>query len=366
MPKRATKRKEEKNGGSRPEVGDRLQGHDIIVIGASAGGVEALKDLVRRLPSDLPAAVFIVLHTAPYPPSALPEILNSAGRLPASHAIHGEGILPGHIYVAPSDNHLTLQKGKLSVVRGPKENGHRPAVDPLFRTAARAYGARVIGVILTGALDCGTGGLMTIKSLGGVTVVQDPKEAFCPDMPQSAIDHVKVDYILPISGMAPLLERVSREQVKESGATMSKKNKNEIEQKTGEGETLSKITCPECNGSLTESELGGLLLFRCHVGHAYSTDGMIAEQAATLESALWSAVRALEESEMLARRVAARSDPEMAARFDEKAYALRQHADVIQKILLSGDTMTRTDASTFQRRTGRDRSTRMMKPSIDK
>ena len=195
MPKKSIRGKE-KNGS--PAEEEQRPGHDIIVIGASAGGVEVLKDLARSLPSDLPAAVFVVLHTAPYPPSLLPEILNSVGRIPASHAIHGETIHPGHIYVAPSDNHLTLQKGKISVVRGPKENGNRPAVDPLFRSAARAYGARVIGVILTGALDCGTAGMMIVESLGGLTVAQDPKEAFCPDMPQSAIDHVKVDYILPV------------------------------------------------------------------------------------------------------------------------------------------------------------------------
>ena len=158
--------------------------------------------------------------------------------------------------------------------------------------------------------------------------------------------------------MAPLLDRLSREKVKNGEKSMSKKNKNEIEQKTEVGEILSKITCPECNGSLTESEMGGLLLFRCHVGHAYTTDGMISEQAATLEAALWGAVRALEESEMLARRVAAGSDPSMAARFDEKAYAMRRHADVIQKILLSGNTMAHTDVSALQRKPGRDQSTK--------
>src|SRR5581483_7752936 len=159
--------KKKKQNGKKESKAAR-QGHDIIVIGASAGGVEALIALARQFPSDFPASVFIVLHIAPYPPSMLPDILNKAGVLPASHAVHGEPIERGHIYVAPSDSHMMLQAGSLRVVRGPKENGHRPAVDPLFRTAARFYHSRVIGVILTGALDCGTAGLMAIKSFGGL------------------------------------------------------------------------------------------------------------------------------------------------------------------------------------------------------
>jgi len=207
--------KKKKQNGKKESKAAR-QGHDIIVIGASAGGVEALIALARQFPSDFPASVFIVLHIAPYPPSMLPDILNKAGVLPASHAVHGEPIERGHIYVAPSDSHMMLQAGSLRVVRGPKENGHRPAVDPLFRTAARFYHSRVIGVILTGALDCGTAGLMAVNSFGGLAVVQDPKEALCSEMPQSAIDHVKVDHVVPISGRAALLERFAGEPAKEN------------------------------------------------------------------------------------------------------------------------------------------------------
>ncbi|HZR47130.1 MAG TPA: chemotaxis protein CheB, partial [Candidatus Manganitrophaceae bacterium] len=221
------------------------QGHDIIVIGASAGGVEALVDLAGQFPPDLPASVFIVLHVAPYPPSTLPDILSKAGPLPASHAIHGEPIERGHIYVAPSDSHMTLQEGSLRVVRGPKENGHRPAVDPLFRTAARRYRSRVIGVVLSGALDCGTAGLMVIKSFGGLAVVQDPKDALYSDMPRSAIDHVKVDHVVPISGMGALLARLAGEEARENGAEGAPKMNRRRENEEGkENNKISSITCP--------------------------------------------------------------------------------------------------------------------------
>lgn len=309
---------------------------DIIVIGASAGGVEALVRLVRDLPADLPAAIFIVIHLPPYPPSSLPDLLSRSGPLPAAHAVHGELIRPGRIYVAPPDSHLMVNKGYVRVVRGPKENGHRPAVDPLFRTAARAYGVRVVGVVLTGALDCGTIGLLTVKALGGLAIVQEPREAFCPDMPRSAIEHVKVDYILPLSQIAPVLARLTGEPVRES--RLMKKNRAEKPEKP-----VADITCPECNGALTEREIEGMPQFSCHVGHAFSMDGMFVEQAETLEAALWSAVRALEESEALAQRMAVRSDPGLSGRFREKAETMRHHAEVIQKILLGGNDIRTID-----------------------
>lgn len=340
MPRKTKMQTEGRNGGKEKSGG---QGHDIIVIGASVGGVEALIRLVGELPIDLPAAVFIVLHIPSHPPSLLPGILSKSGPLPASHAIHGEVIKQGRIYVAPSDSHMMLQEGFLRVVRGPRENGHRPAVDPLFRTAAHTYGARVIGVVLTGALDCGTSGLLMIKSLGGLAVVQDPQEAFCADMPQSAIDHVKVDHVLPVSGIGPLLNRLAREPVKNNGvdAMAGKKKKKE---EWGAESQLSPISCPECSGSLIEEEDNDLLRFRCHVGHAYTAQAMISEQAEALEAALWTAVRTLEESEMFARRMASRSDPKVAPRFSEKADALRQHAEVIRSLLLNGETITLPDA----------------------
>lgn len=332
-----TNKNKKKNGigRSRIKTADKKgPGHDIIVIGTSAGGVEALIELVGGLPPDLPAAVFIVIHLASFQESTLPQILSRSGALPAAFAVHGEIIRHGRIYLAPPDAHLMLQPDHVRVIRGPKENGHRPAVDPLFRTAARAFESRVVGVILTGALDCGTSGLLSIKARGGLAVVQDPADAFCTDMPRSALRHVKVDYVLPLSKIPSQLARLAREPAKPGkGEKMRKPN----EQGASNGKPVSDLTCPECSGALKETEVNGLLQFNCHVGHVYSEESMLMEQGEATEAALWGAVRALQESENLARRMAMRSEASMAARFYEKAEATRQHWERIREILLSGE-----------------------------
>jgi len=190
-----------------------MPGHDIIVVGASAGGVEALRVLVGKLPKDLPAAVLVVLHVSPEHKSILPRILTGAGPLPAEHAKDGEPLEPARIYVAPPDRHMVVDDGVVRLTRNAPEGGHRPAVDTLFRTAARFHGARVVGVVLSGALDDGTAGLVAVKKLGGVTVVQDPEEAFCADMPRSALENLKVDYCLPIAQIATLIDKLAHQKV---------------------------------------------------------------------------------------------------------------------------------------------------------
>ena len=189
--------------------------HDIIVIGASAGGIWSLTQLVQHLPVDFPAPVFIVIHTSPQYPSCLPDILQASGKLPAVHAVDSTAIEPGRIYVAPPDRHLLVKPEYMRVVLGPKENRFRPAIDPLFRTAASAYGKRVVGVVLSGALDDGTAGLIEIKEQGGVAIVQDPKEALFPYMPESAIKHTEVDHILPVTDIARVLVDLSGEPVQQ-------------------------------------------------------------------------------------------------------------------------------------------------------
>jgi two-component system, chemotaxis family, protein-glutamate methylesterase/glutaminase len=195
-----------------------VPGHDIIVIGASAGGVEAIKVLVAGFPHDLQAAIFVVLHLSPTGPSILAEILTQAGLLPATQVVKGEIIAPGHIYGAPPDHHLLVEQGHVRVTRGPKENRFRPSVDVLFRSAAYAYGSRVIGVILIGALDDGTAGLWAVKDRGGLAVVQDPQEALHASMPQSALRHVSIDACLPLAKIAPTLVQLSGEPASTEGA----------------------------------------------------------------------------------------------------------------------------------------------------
>ncbi len=190
-----------------------MLGHEIIVVGASAGGVEALIKLVRGLSKDLQASVFIVLHLPAQGPSVLPNILNHASILNAQHAIDQQKIEMGKIYIAPPDHHLLVEQGLMRVVGGPKENRHRPAIDALFRSAAIAYGAQVVGVVLTGALDDGTAGLLAIKQRNGITIVQDPNDAIYADMPRSALKHVAVDYCVPIVEIGPLLVRLVNEPI---------------------------------------------------------------------------------------------------------------------------------------------------------
>jgi two-component system, chemotaxis family, protein-glutamate methylesterase/glutaminase len=200
-----------------------------VVVGASAGGVEALTNLVGSLPAELPASVFVVLHVPATGSSALPDILTRHGPLPASHAKDGEPIEQRRIYVAPPDHHLLLRAGHVHLARGPRENGHRPAVDPLFRSAAREYATRVAGVVLSGALDDGTAGLLAIKSRGGIAIVQHPEEALYPGMPNNAIEHVEVDHVLPAAGIAETLRRLTGEPVPEPKNPVSDEMKAEVE-----------------------------------------------------------------------------------------------------------------------------------------
>ena len=191
---------------------------DTIVIGASAGGVQALTKLVAELPADLPAAVFIVLHVSANAPSLLPGILSRESNLPVAHAKNGERIMPGKVYVAPPDQHLLIEDRHVELVHGPKENLHRPSIDALFRSAARWAGSRVIGVVLTGARDDGAVGMRTIKQRGGITIVQDPSDAPFPSMPMSVMQEIRVDYSVPLGEIAPLLNQLSRQTAGEKGA----------------------------------------------------------------------------------------------------------------------------------------------------
>lgn len=314
-------------------------GHDIVVIGASMGGVEALEYIASRLPADFPGTLFVVLHIPPSPTSRLPEILTRVGALPAQHAVHGEKIQRGHIYIAPPDNHLAVVNNRLHVTRGPKENGHRPAVDPLFRSAARAFRNRVVGVVLTGARDCGSAGLLSIKAFGGVAVVQDPAQAMCPDMPRSAIALNAVDHVTPLSDIPALLVHLAQQPPQAHTPV------RDIDADEAAVARPAHVVCPACGGDMIETEANGLMRFSCHVGHAYSIEGMLADQARALEAALWTAVRTLQESGDLAQRLAQRSPGDMARAFEEKAAAMRYHGEVIRDMLLHKAMLRPVDAS---------------------
>ena len=315
--------------------------HDIIVIGGSAGSVAVLIDALSELPADLPASVFATVHLLPGYSSSLPKILSERGRLPASHPVHAEKILPGHIYLAPSDNHLLVRQGFMEVVRGPRENGHRPAVDALFRTAAAAYGPRVIGVVLSGYLDCGTAGSLSIKARGGLVVVQDPQSALAPDMPRSAISRVDVDHVVGPAELPSLLAQLAA-----TPAGPETPPDNFVSQLEGEARGgPAELACPLCQGALTEVHSKTFKQFRCHVGHTFSAASLVREQDEELERALWAAVRALEESASISRQLGASERGELGRRFAEKATTLSEHAELIRQVLLHGSAFSRPEAA---------------------
>jgi two-component system, chemotaxis family, protein-glutamate methylesterase/glutaminase len=325
---------------------------DTIVIGASAGGVQALSKLVADLPADLPAAIFIVLHVPADVPSFLPHILSRESRLTVAHAKNGEAIKHGRVYVASPDHHLLIEGTQVRIVHGPKENLHRPSIDALFRSAARWAGTRVIGVVLTGALDDGRTGMRTIKLRGGITIVQDPLEAHFPSMPMSVMQEIKVDYSKPLADIPPLLDRLSRESV-EDERRYPVSDEVEIEARIAQQEmeademiasveklgSVSKLTCPECHGALWEIKDDNMIRFRCHVGHAFSADSLGNGQSQMLEVALWSAVRALEEQMMLARRIVERARKsnytQAVEKFEKRARQAEENSSVIRRLLLA-------------------------------
>jgi two-component system chemotaxis response regulator CheB len=320
---------------------------DIVVIGASAGGVEALTALVAGLPEGFPAAVFVVLHVPPDAPSVLPRILSRAGVLPAAHAIDGEPIRRGRIYVAPPDMHILLKWGAVAVVNGPRENRHRPAIDPLFRSAARVYGSRAVGVLLSGSGDDGVSGLRAIKERGGVAVVQDPLDAQHGEMPRAALEFAPVDHQVAADEMAALLDRLVREPAASPVARVAVQLEkealtDEVDLKTIEDEdkvgSSSAYSCPDCGGVLWELDQDDFLRFRCRVGHTYSAHALGDEQHEVLEKGLWAAFRALEENAAFARRLSLRArhagHTGVAERFMARAEEASANAQSIREMIL--------------------------------
>jgi two-component system chemotaxis response regulator CheB len=319
-----------------------------VVIGASTGGVNALFDLTAALPANFPAVVAVVLHVGNRP-SMLPALINRRSPNPALHPQDGEVPVAGKIYVAPPDHHMLLHPKGIRLGRGALENHARPAIDPLFRTAAIGWRARAIGVVLTGHLDDGTAGLAAIKECGGIAVVQDPATAIEPSMPASALANVAVDHCVSLDRLPGLLEELVKRMPQEQ-PLMEPPERLLREQAVFEGQgdpvdqlesvgLRSNFSCPECGGSLWEVQQGNPLRYRCHTGHGYSAGSLEYAQAQTLDQSLASSFRLLQEREMLLRRLAAVADatgsrtPAQAGR--QAAERVAEHARQLQKIILS-------------------------------
>ena len=313
-----------------PPAGAEPDRRDIVVIGASAGGIQALNAIVPRLPEDLPAAVFVVMHLAPTARSSLAAIIGRQTLLRTSAASDGDRIERGRIYVAPPDRHMVVEDDHIRLSRGPRENGHRPAIDPLFRTAARHFGPRVIGIVLSGNLSDGTVGLKAIDDHGGVTVAQHPGDALHPGMPGSAVDEVDPHHVLPASEIAELVVRLSTEP---APLPVTPSGPPDLSARA----ELANMSCPECGGPLSELRRGRTPFFVCRVGHSFSTESLFAEQADSLESALWTAIRVLEERRDLAVRLAERLEARgadlAAERFRHNAEETGRQVDAIRRVV---------------------------------
>ena len=318
--------------------------HDIVVIGASAGGVEALTEIVGRLSPEIKAAIFIVVHVSPDSTGLLPNILNRLSKVPSQQAEDGAAIDHGQIYVAPPDRHLILENGEIRVVKGPKHNRHRPAIDLLFRTAARNYGQRVVGVVLTGFLDDGSSGLLAIKNAGGITIVQDPDDAQVASMPRSALEQVQPDYCVPAREIGDLINRLAE---KEGRPMVAAHKANGGPGKVDKKKTLTSFTCPDCHGTIWEVNENGEIRFECRVGHAYSPEAMREAADEDVERSLWIALRALEETAALDQRLAdlsaSRKRESAHSFYRQKAHDRKRHAVVLREFLL-GSKARQTEA----------------------
>ena len=329
----------------------------IVVIGASAGGIETLRALVAGLPADFSAPIAIVVHTSPQSPGILHEILSRSGPLTAVNPRNQDRLDPGRIYVAPPDSHLLIEPAHVRLSKGPRENRFRPAIDPLFRSAAQVYGPGAIAVVLTGNLDDGTAGLWAVKQLGGVTIVQDPVDALFPSMPESALRHVDVDHVVRIAELPALLDRLTR--VSPAAAATVPSDTLGIEVRIAAEEDPIKagvqdmgepspIACPECHGVLLQMTEGGRIRFRCHTGHAFSAESLLAEITEGIESALWNAIRAMQEGAILLKQIATHVDQRHfagggAPMRDRREELLRQ-ADTLREMVTS--SLESEDATT--------------------
>ena len=329
---------------------------NIVVIGTSAGGAAALMELVKSLPADFPAPIFVVMHVPADSPSVLPQLLNSVSALKARHPQDGEVIEAGVIYVARPDHHLLVEGNTVLVTRGPKENRFRPSIDALFRSAAYTFGPRVIGMVLSGYLDDGTSGLWSVQRMGGVAVVQEPHDAEQPSMPTNALEFVAADHVVPLAQLAALLVRLTQERASaKTRLPAAELDLLKIEltiAKQGGGFELGIIdkgkltpfTCPDCHGALTQLIEGNLIRYRCHTGHAYTVSALLSEVTESVESMLYQSMRGLEETKMLLHNIGmhyvATQQTDVAELFFRKADQTWQQARVVHTSILKHESLS--------------------------
>lgn len=318
----------------------------IVVVGASSGGMAALKQLVAQFQKDFPAPIFIVNHmSADTTGEALVKVLNDSSSLPCAHAHNEQTFKAGHIYVAPSDQHMLIGKGKILITKGARENRSRPAIDPLFRSAAVAYGNRVIGIILTGFLDDGTSGMMAIKRCGGVCIAQDPDDATSPDMPRSVIANVGADFCLPVAQMGALLSDLMSRDLPANKPTpkdiiieakIARRVLSDLPSVEALGEQVP-YNCPDCGGVLWQMSEGNMLRYRCHTGHAFTAAALLAQQTVKIEETLWVALRMFEERQNLLVSMSKNENKQSATSISHRARDSQVHIERIRAMLKATD-----------------------------
>jgi two-component system chemotaxis response regulator CheB len=320
----------------------------IVVIGASAGGQEAICKLIAQLPGNLNAAIFIVMHISRHGlENFLVQRLQKCTVLPCSSAVDGQSIERGHIYIGPPDHHLIVTSGFMHLRKGPQENRWRPSIDVLFRSAAVYYNSRAIGIILTGLLYDGTSGMQAIKSSGGTCIVQDPREADYPDMPQSVLENTMVDYILPVTRISEAIEEIitgktiSGIEVPESikaEAALIERSVTNIEDTDNLG-NHTVYTCPDCGGSLWEIKEGEQTRYRCHIGHAYSEKDLLKKKFESINDTLWVALRMMEERKNLLNKISRQDQTKnlhmLAKLHTERARELEVHINNLKELLFN-------------------------------
>jgi two-component system chemotaxis response regulator CheB len=319
--------------------------------------LEPLKEVVSHLPADLPSPIFVVMHIRATHESSLPEILSWVGPLPALHPEDNTKTKPGVIYVAPPDHHLLIDHERVAVKRGPKENGFRPSIDALFRSAAYSYGPGAIGVVLSGALNDGASGLWSIKRLGGIAIVQSPREAEYPSMPRSALEYIETNHKMTSAEIAPLLIQLTQEQSTqdiESGSDThpdAKRMAQEVQIAAGvnlpeelilELGELTEFTCPDCHGVLVRIKEGGRLRFRCHTGHGFTADALLEGLMEHMSEMVWQVTRGFQEASMLlehiGRHMQENTLTDQAEIFLAKAGEMNQQASIFQKYAVDRKT----------------------------